>query len=133
LGRLLGDLRQPSKSAIHAVLDRHGLVIFAAEIWLASYSPEHPRLFGSSEIGELDRLFAADLRAQALTPMINVPRAFFQSRTSRQPIYHIALEEKRTGRMPASRLCRSRAIPACSGNAPRRSQACRRLEDFELV
>jgi len=94
LGRLLGDLRQPSKSAIHAVLDRHGLVIFAAEIWLASYSPEHPRLFGSSEIGELDRLFAADLRAQALTPMINVPRAFFQSRTSRQPIYHIALEEK---------------------------------------
>jgi hypothetical protein len=36
LGRLPGDLRQPSKSAIHAVLDRHGLVIFAAEIWLAS-------------------------------------------------------------------------------------------------
>ena len=26
--------------------------------------------------------------------MINIPRALFQSRTGRQPIYHIALEEK---------------------------------------
>ena len=25
--------------------------------------------------------------------MINIPRAFFQSRTGRQPIYHIAIEE----------------------------------------
>jgi hypothetical protein len=26
--------------------------------------------------------------------MINIPRALFQRRTGRQPIYHIALEEK---------------------------------------
>jgi hypothetical protein len=59
--------------------------------------------------------------------MINIPRALFQSRTGRQPIYHIAIAKRcRTGSTPASRWFRSKAIPACSTSDPRREVAYRR-------
>src|SRR5689334_1824135 len=49
--------------------------------------------------------------------MINIPRALFTSRTGRQPIYHIGIDEWQNWAYAVSGSCHLRGTPALSGSA----------------
>jgi hypothetical protein len=57
---------------------------------------------------------------------INIPRTLFQSRTGRQPIYHIAIEEVQDWAYAGEPLIPLKAYPGVFASDPRRKAPCSR-------
>ena len=65
--------------------------------------------------------------------MINIPRALFESRTGRQPIYHIGIDERQDWAYGGERLVPLKGYPGVVWTRPRKKKRNRAALICDLV